>query len=96
MIGPLPLDERTRALASRLVWFEPPEQALADPVRFLADAFRYARAADMQVVRTLVSEDQLRHPLRHAPPGIIDPRSWAYWHLMLDMKPAPMPQRILP
>ena len=96
MIGPLPLDERTRALASRLVWFEPPEQALADPVRFLAYAFRYARAADMQVVRSLVTDDQLRLALRHAPPGIIDPRSWAYWHLMLDLQPAPMPQRILP
>lgn len=96
MIGPLALDDRTRELSQRLIWFEPPEQALADPVRFLAYAFRYARAADMQILRALVTDDELRFALRHAPPGIIDPRSWAYWHLMLDIEPAPMPQRKLP
>ncbi len=96
MIGPLPLNDRTRELAGRLVWFESPEQALAEPVRFLAYAFRYARAADMQVLRSCVSDDQLRFALRHAPPGIIDPRSWAYWHLMLDMDAAPVPERRIP
>lgn len=93
MIEPLPVDDRTRKLAERLVWFEPPEQALAAPVRFLAYAFRYARAVDMQVLKSYLSDDQLRFALQHAPPGIIDPRSWAYWHLMLDLEPSPLPQR---
>jgi len=95
VIGPLPLDDRTRELASRLIWFETPEQALAEPVRFLAYAFRYARAEDMQQLRSYVTDEQLRFALRHAPAGIIDPRSWAYWHLMLDIDAAPMPEREL-
>lgn len=91
----LPVNTQTLALAQRLVWFEPPQQALADPVRFTAYAFRYGRAADMAVLRDYLNDDDLRHALRHAPPGIIDPRSWAYWHLMLDMEPMPLPQREL-
>lgn len=91
----LPINSQTLELAKRLVWFEPAEQALAEPVRFLAYAFRFGRAADMALLRTYLSDEQLRHALRNAPPGIIDPRSWAYWHLMLDLEPAPMPQRQL-
>jgi hypothetical protein len=43
----------------------------------------------MQVLRRYLSDDDLREALRNAPPGIIDARSWAYWHLMLDVDPAP-------
>lgn len=95
MVAPLPITEHTLALARRLVWFEPPEQALADPIRFLAYAFRDARSADMAVIREHLGDDDLREALRRAPPGIIDPRSWAYWHLMLDLPLGPMPQRAL-
>jgi hypothetical protein len=95
VVALLPINERTLALARRLVWFEPPEQALADPIRFLAYAFRDARSADMAVIREHLDDDDLREALRHAPPGIIDPRSWAYWHLMLDLPLRPMPQRAI-
>lgn len=91
----LPINAETRELARRLIWFEPAEQALAEPIRFLAYAFRFGRAADMGLLRSLLGDEQLRHALRNAPPGIIDPRSWAYWHLMLELEPAPMPQREL-
>ena len=92
----LPVNQRTLALARRLVWFEPPEQALSDATRFLAYAFAYARAYEMDALREWVDDTQLRTALRDAPPGIIDPRSWAYWHLMLDLAPGPQPQRVLP
>jgi hypothetical protein len=91
----LPLNAQTLELARRLVWFEPAEQALADPVRFLAYAFRFARSAEMAVLRTYLSDQDLQDALRDAPPGIIDARSWAYWHLMLDLEPAPLPERVL-
>ncbi len=91
----LPVNDRTLALARRLIWFEPPEQALSDATRFLAYAFAYARAHEMDVLREWIDDGQLREALSHAPPGIIDPRSWAYWHLMLDLEPGPLPQREL-
>lgn len=90
---PLPQDPTTLALARRLVWFESPQRALSDPVRFLAYAFRHARAHEMAQLRSYLNDAQLRYALAHAPPGIIDPRSWGYWHLMLDLTPAPLPER---
>jgi hypothetical protein len=87
------IDPELRAMARRLVWFEEPEISLANEVRFLAYAFRYADAADAAIIRRRWSDDALRHALAHAPPGTIDARSWSYWRVMLDMEPAPLAAR---
>ncbi len=93
---PLPLNDETRALARRLVWFEPPEKALADPVRFMAYAFARAMHVEMKALRAYFDDADLREALDNAPPGVIDPRSWAYWNLRLGRYPAPpMPRRRL-
>jgi hypothetical protein len=90
----IPLTPETEALARRLVWFEQPVEALADPIRFMAYAFARATHEDMKILRHLVSDDELREALDKAPPGIIDPRSWAYWNAMLGRYPAPpLPSR---
>jgi hypothetical protein len=48
----------------------------------------------MQIVRQHLSDDDLREALDHAPPGIFDGRSWAYWNLKLGRYPTPpMPER---
>ena len=92
----IPLTPDMLALARRLVWFEEPEDALADPVRFLAYAFARATHEDMDVLRAVLSDDDFREALDHAPPGIIDPRSWAYWNALMGRYPAPqMPRRRL-
>ena len=91
---PIPLNLETAALAARIVWFETPAQALTQTVRFMAYAFARATHDDMQLLRAYLDDNDLREALDKAPPGIIDPRSWSYWHVMLDMHPAPpMPQR---
>jgi len=82
------------SVAPRIVWFEPPERALADPVRFMAYAMTYARHEDMRLIREHVSDDDFRDALDRAPPGIIDPRSWAYWNSKMGRYPAPpLPKR---
>ena len=49
----------------------------------------------MRVRRRYVADD-LREALDRAPPGIVDPRSWAYWNNVLGRYPAPpMPKRAL-
>ena len=86
----------TEALARRLVWFEPPAEALSDTSRFVAYALVRATHEDMTLLRKFLSDDDLREALDHAPPGIIDPRSWAYWNSRLGRYPAPpMPERHL-
>jgi hypothetical protein len=93
---PLPLTEEMKGVASRIIWFDEPEKALRDPVRFLSYAMTYALYSDMQLIRQFVTDDDLRNALANAPPGIFDARSWAYWHLKLDRFPAPeLPTRKL-
>jgi hypothetical protein len=90
----IPLNEETKTLAKTLVWFETPAEALADPARFLAYAFSRATHGEMKVVRRYVDDAGLIEALDNAPPGIIDPRSWAYWNNVLGRyPPPPMPKR---
>jgi hypothetical protein len=92
----IPLTPDTEALARRLVWFEEPAEALSDPVRFVAYALARATHEDMNILRGFLTDDDLREALDHAPPGIIDPRSWAYWNSKLGRYPVPpLPARRL-
>jgi hypothetical protein len=90
----LPSTPEMLAISRRIVWFEEPEEALKNPLRFVAYAMRYATHQDMNVIRRFIDDDALKEALRHAPAGIIDPRSWAYWHVKLGIfPPPPMPER---
>ena len=92
---PIPLTPETEAIARRIVWFEEPAVALESPVRFMAYAMRHATHEDMKALRRYVSDEDFREALDHAPPGIIDPRSWAYWNSVMGRYPAPpLPKRI--
>ena len=91
---PLPLNDETMALAESLIWFEPPAEALTDPIRSVVYAFARATHEQMKVLGKYLSGDDLREALDHAPPGIIDPRSWAYWNARMGRFPAPpLPER---
>ncbi|MDR3400965.1 MAG: hypothetical protein P4L99_00585 [Chthoniobacter sp.] len=93
---PIPLNDETEALARRIVWFEPPAEALAEPIRFLAYVMAYATPEDLAVVRRYVSDADFREALDKAPAGVIDPRSWAYWNSRMGRYPAPpLPRRQL-
>ena len=90
----IPVTPQTVKVARRIIWFEEPEKALADPVRFMAYAMTYAHHEDMRVIRQYVSDEEIRQALDTAPPGIIDPRSWAYWNLKMGrFPPPPQPKR---
>lgn len=92
----LPLTPEIEAIARRVVWFEPPAQAAANTVRFLAYTMTYGDDTDMREVRRFLSDDDLREALKQAPAGIFDPRSWAYWNLKLGRYPAPpLPVRVI-
>ncbi len=90
----IPRTPEIDALAQRMIWFESPDKALADPIRFVAYVMAHATPEDLTVVRRYLSEDDFREALDKAPPGIIDPRSWAYWNSRFGRyPPPPMPQR---
>ena len=94
---PLPGTPDLLAVAARVIWFEPPDQALADPIRFLAYLMTYGTIEDVASVRRYLDLGDFREALEHAPPGIIDEHSWAYWNAMTGRYPAPpMPRRVVP
>ena len=90
----LPHTSDLTEVARLVIWFESPEQALADTPRFVTYAMTYGSDAEMRVLRRYLSDDELRAAMDAAPPGIFDARSWAYWNLRLGRYPAPpMPAR---
>lgn len=76
-------------VAERVVWFKEPQETLRDPVLFLNHVMTWGTVEDLRVVRAHFTDDDLRAALGNAYPGIFDARSWSYWHLMLDLGPAP-------
>ena len=89
-----PADPGNGSGGRRIIWFESPVEALADPVRFMAYALAAATHEDLNVLRRHVSDDDFREVLDHAPAGIIDQRSWAYWNSKMGRyPPPPMPMR---
>lgn len=93
MISIIDIDE-ILTIAPKIIWFEPPEEALKDPFRFLAYAMRYATHEDMTIIRKYISDEEFMTALDHIPPGIVDGRSWAYWNAIFKRYPTPpMPVR---
>lgn len=86
-----------RELARRYVWWKPVDEAVADRVHLLCQLMQLGTAEDVAFARELYGDDALRSALRAAPPGILDARSWNFWHLVLfKTAPPPMPSRALP
>jgi len=93
-MNPLPLTPEIKEVSLRVLWFEKPEQAIADPIRFASYAMTYGAHEDMKILRRYLSDDDLREALSDAPAGIFDARSWAYWNLKMGRYPTPpRPQR---
>jgi hypothetical protein len=90
-------DAVLRDLASRYVWWDSPEKVLARRPRFLCQLLQLGTAEDVRTARRIVGDDALRDALRDAPPGVLDARSWSYWHLVLfGHRAPPRPRRPLP
>ena len=73
---PLPHNAELLSLALHVIWFEPPAQALAEPIRFLTYVTTYGTLQELAVVRRYVGLDDFREALEQAPPGVMDERSW--------------------
>ena len=98
--GPsLVLTPDLREVAERCVWFESPEQAIADVPRFAAYILTYGSSEDCATLREQLPDELLPAVLGAAPPGVFDARSWAYWNLIAgrDWRTCPpLPTRRLP
>ncbi|MGH9338555.1 MAG: hypothetical protein ACRD1R_02950 [Acidobacteriota bacterium] len=81
-------------VARRVVWYDTPETSLEDPAKFLAHVMTYGTIQDMVTTEKYFSAEDFRRALEKAPPGVFDPRSWAYWNTVFGRVPVPpMPKR---
>jgi len=83
-------------VAKRLFWWTTPKEALQDETRFLAQVMALGTLEDIVATENEYAPDAWKKALRKAPPGVIDPRSWHYWHHRFGMTPVPpLPARNL-
>ncbi|TAK52479.1 MAG: hypothetical protein EPO25_13390 [Gammaproteobacteria bacterium] len=92
----LPATPALLRVARRVAWYCEPHSALADPIRFLAQVMTLGTPEDLRALRGVAGIEEFRAVLERAPPGIFDPRSWAYWHVICNREPGPLPERWLP
>jgi hypothetical protein len=89
-------DAELREIAARYVWWQPPAVTLARPRHFLCQVMALGMAEDVRTVRRVMGDPALLDALEHAPPGVMDPKSWNFWHLFFGRRPPPLPERPLP
>jgi hypothetical protein len=83
-------------LARRYVWWQEPATTLARQDHFLCQLMQLGTLEDMNAARRIYGDDAFRNALRTAPPGVLDARSWNFWHLVLFKAPPPAaPERPL-
>ncbi len=83
----LPHTQELEQVARNTVWFKSPGQAIDAPYHLVAHVLTYGTHEDVATLRKYLADDDLREALDHAPAGIFDPRSWAYWNLLLGRSP---------
>ena len=86
---PLPRTTALLAVARRVVWFKEPSETLADAAHFLAYVMTSGTVEDLRALQGVVGQIDFREALEQAPPGVFDPRSWAYWNLKCAITPIP-------
>ena len=90
-------DQALHDIARRYVWWQPAESTLGRGAHFLCHVMQMGTPEDVRAVRRILGDEALREALRSAPAGVLDARSWSYWHLVLFGRPAPpAPARALP
>jgi len=68
-----------------VVWYEKPEETLADLITFLTHLMVYGSSADVSVAERYVPQEEFRRILEHAPPGVFSRDVWKKWHERFGM-----------
>lgn len=83
-------------VARKVVWYDSPEETLADLPAFLAQVMVYGSPLDVTVVEQFVPEEEFRNVPKNAPAGVFPRDSWQRWHERFGMPAPPLPRRRFP
>jgi len=73
-----------------------PELTLSRPHHFLCQLMTLGTAEDVRAARQTLGDQSFVDALEHAQAGVMDAKSWNYWHLFFGRRPPPLPERPLP
>ncbi|MDE3165646.1 MAG: hypothetical protein KGN36_07570 [Acidobacteriota bacterium] len=83
-------------IARKVVWYNAPENTLADLPTFLAHLMVYGSAADVALVERFVPLEEFRRVLDNAPAGLFTMDLWRSWHERCGLPVSPLPRRRFP
>lgn len=83
-------------VARKVVWYDKPDETLADLPNFLAHVMVYGSTGDLAVVERFVPEEEFRKVLENAPAGLFPADHWQRWHERFGMAAPPLPRRRFP
>lgn len=91
-------DRELLQLAKKYLWWQKPEEAVQKPERVLAAAMNLGSLEDYQLLYKHFGPAALSAVLQMKVPGWFSPRSWSFWHRVLDLVPVseavpPPPER---
>lgn len=91
-----PYAEELLRVAKKVVWYDRPEETLADLNTFLTHLMVYGSSGDVAVVERYVPEQEFRGVLEEAPAGVFTQERWKGWHERFGMPVPPLPRRRFP
>jgi hypothetical protein len=83
-------------VARKVVWYDSPEETLADLPTFLMHVMVYGSPADVAIVEQFVPAGEFRKVLENAPAGVFTKDLWQSWHERFGMTVPPLPRRRFP
>lgn len=72
-------------IARKVVWYDQPEQTLANLDTFLAHLMVYGSSADVAVASQYVPTEEFQRVLQNAPAGLFTLEAWQKWHERLGV-----------
>jgi hypothetical protein len=72
-------------LARKYIWWQPPEYAVKDRRRLIAQIMNIGTYADVAALRAELGDDEFKLALQTARAGEFSERSWHYWYLVLGL-----------
>ena len=94
LTAPYPAD--LLRVARKVVWYDKPEETLADMMTFLTHLMVYGSSADVSVAEGYVPAEEFRRALEDAPVGVFTQEVWERWHERFGIPTPPLPRRRFP
>ena len=86
-------EETLKAIATRMIWWQPPEVSLGQPRQLVAQIMNRGSWEDVKFAQSHFGLAAFRDALAGAQPGWFEPDSWVIWHNAFELPVPEAPRR---